>query len=186
MTIYVKDAVLEAARTLGLVEDVENHLNGGTSAVGERDCNVLLAAFNRVERELATDYLPILAEETVVASNGEIPYEILDGKIVRVICVEDEWGNSLKYKLFPDRVTTKAGKVKLTYALLPTEKGIDDCSDYQLNATRSLFAYGMAAEYALAVGELERASVLDKKYKDAVQAAYRTMPCKKLRSRRWA
>lgn len=37
-----------------------------------------------------------------------------------------------------------------------------------------LFAYGIAAEYCLACGLFEEAAVWDKKYKDALTAAYRS------------
>ena len=71
------------------------------------------------------------------------------------------------------------------YAYSPTEKNIDKESDYQTAVSERLFLYGMAAEYCLAEGEFEAAGIWDKKYKEAIAAAYRLRPVKRLRSRRW-
>ncbi len=185
MTITVKDAVKRTARMLGIAEGVEQFLEGVASEVGERDTKLLLTCFQGVENELALDYLPLMAEEEILTATGLIRYAELEKTPVRILCVEDEWGKSVKYQLFPDYVKTGSGKVKLYYAYAPTQKSLEDNSEYQTEASERLFAYGMATEYCLAVGELAAAEVWDKKYKEAVRSAYRLRPCKRLRSRRW-
>ncbi len=185
MTITVRDAVLAAAQTLGISEEVSQYLDGEGSEAGERYAALLLRGFRSVENEMALDYLPLMAEEELVSATGEISYQSLQQSVARVLCVEDEWGRSLKYKLFPDYVKTKVGKVKITYAYTPSEKDFEGVSDYQTGVSVRLFAYGIAAEYCLATGDTEAASAWDKRYKDAVRAAYRLRPCKKIRSRRW-
>ncbi len=186
MTITVKEAVLAAAQSLGIYEDVSQYVNGENNESGERYTALLLRCFRSVENELALDYLPLMAEEELVSATGEIAYQSLQQSAVKILCVEDEWGKSLKYKLFPEYVKTQAGKVKITYAYTPSEKDLEDVSDYQTGVSVRLFAYGIVAEYYLTTGETEAASAWDKKYKDAVRAAYRLRPCKKIQSRRWA
>ncbi len=185
MTITVKDTLLTAAELLGLEEGVKIFAEGGESAEGERDTKLLLTAFYTVENELALDYLPLIAEDEVATATGVVAYADLSNPAVRVLCVEDEWGESVKYRLFANHIKTQAGKVKIIYAYSPKEKGLDGASEYQTLASKRLIAYGMAAEYSLAVGEMAQASAWDKKYKDAVRAAYALRPCKKIRSRRW-
>ncbi len=185
MTITVKEAILAAAEYAGVKADVEKALSGEDSAVGARAAEILLACFQAVENELARDYLPLLAEDEVVTATGVVEYSALSRSPARILCVEDEWGQSQKYKLFPAHLKTKGGKVKVIYAYAPVAKGLEETSDYQTGVSVQLFAYGMAAEYFLATGETEAASAWEQKYKDAVRAAYRVQPCKRLRSRRW-
>lgn len=185
MKISVKAVVRATAQTLGVAEGVEDYLAGKDTEAGKRDMELLLQCFNRVENELALDYLPLLAEDEMLASTGVVRYAELTYPAVRVFCVEDGDGEALKYTLFPDRLETSSGKVKVVYAYTPKEKTIDEDSDYQTAVSERLFLYGMAAEYCLAEGELEAAAVWDKKYKEAVAAAYRLRPVKRIRSRRW-
>ena len=185
MKISIKSLVSATAQMLGVADEVNAYLNREETQEGKRCTELLLDCFNHVENELALDYLPLLAEDEVIASTGVVKYTELVHPAVRVFCVEDEEGNSLKYKLFPDRLETNPGKVKVVYAYSPVEKTIDKESDYQTSVSERLFLYGMAAEYCLAEGELEAAGIWDKKYKEAIAAAYRLRPVKRLRSRRW-
>lgn len=186
MKVSVKAAVRATAQALGIGDGVEAYLDGGATEEGRRNAEFLLECFNRVENELALDYLPLLAEDVVLSSTGVVAYDELRYPAVRVFCVEDEEGKSLRYKLFPERLETSAGKVKIVYAYSPAEKDMNGESDYQTAVSERLFVFGMAAEYLLAEGELEAASIWDKKYKEAVASAYKMRPVKRLRSRRWA
>ncbi len=185
MKITVKDAVLTAARLLGIDEGVERALDGEADEIGGKDLAILLNGFSSVENELALDYLPLLAEDEMVTATGRIAYAEFSRAVARILCVEDEEGQAVRYTLFPDYIQARAGKVKVTYAYAPQKKTIDGVSDYGAGVSLRLFAYGIAAEYSLAVGELTAASVWDLKYKDGIRAAERLRPGKRLRSRRW-
>ncbi len=184
--ITVRDTIAQAAELLGLAEGVRLFLAGEDSENGEKDTALLLDCFQRVENELASDYLPLIEEEEMVTSTGIIPYEDFGRVMTRIYCVEDEWGKPLKYKRFFDRLQTQSGKVKIIYGYKPEGKGLEDTSDYYSTVSERLFAYGIAAEYSLIIGETENAAIWDKKYKAAIEAAYRARPCKRLRARRWA
>ncbi len=185
MDIKVKDAVSMAAQALGLGEEVALYLNGEESAVGKKAVELLVACFEKVESELALDYLPLIEEIVLISGTGTVTYASLSKNVARILCVEDEWGESVKYKLFPTYLKTQAGKLKIIYAYAPAKKTIDGTSEYKTLASKRLIVDGMCAEYSLAVGELTAASIWDKKYKEGVRAAYRVSPCKRLRSRRW-
>ena len=185
MKISVKSAIRATAQMLGIVEEVDRYLDGEETEEGKRDTEILLECFNHIENELALDYLPLMAEEELVTSTGVVRYAELSYPVSRVYCVEDAMGNSLQYKLFPDRLATQAGKIKIVYAYSPTAKGLEGESDYHTAVSERLFVYGMASEYLFVEGELEASSIWDKKYKEAVAAAYKARPVKKLRSRRW-
>ena len=185
MKVSVKAAVRATAQALGIADGVEAFLDGEETEEGKKDTELLVKCFNRVENELALDYLPLLAEDEVLSSTGVVRYAELTYPAVRVFRVEDGDGTSLKSTLFPDRLETSSGTVKVVYSYTPNEKSVDEESDYQTAVSERLFLYGMAAEYCLAEGELEAAGIWDKKYKEAIAAAYRLRPVKRIRSRRW-
>lgn len=181
----VKEILLAAAGELGILGEVEGFLSG-TSTDGETEANALLRCFNLVENEVALDYLPLLAEEEMESDAGVIYYSALSREAVRVLGVRDEWGNEVPFTLFPEYLKTQPQKVCVRYSYLPKAKTFEDKSDFTLNASVRLLSYGVAAEYALANGMFEEAAVWDKKYKDAIKAAYCSKPSRRIRSRRWA
>ena len=181
----VKEILLASAGLLGKGDEVKAYLDG-TSLDAQADVENLLRCFQLVENELALDYLPLHAEEEIQTQTGAIFFDEFTRAPVRILRVCDEGGKSCTFKLFPEYVKTQSGKVKVTYTYAPNEKTLDGESDYKAQASVRLFAYGIAAEYALASGMFEDASVWDKKYKDAIEAAYRSTPSRVMRSRRWA
>ena len=65
MKISVKEAVRAAGRALGIDDGIEAYFEDSESNLGERDVKILVDCFNRVENDLAIEYLPLTAEETV-------------------------------------------------------------------------------------------------------------------------
>ena len=180
----VKECVLGAADLVGIGETVRAYLDG-QALDGEAETAALLRCFNLVENELALDYFPLQAEEELETETGAIFYSKLSRPVVRILRVCDESGASVAFKLFPEYLKTDAGKVTVRYTYTPAEKGLDGASDFYTLVSARLTAYGMAAEYQLQNGAFEDAAVWDKKYKDAIKAAYRTGRCGKIAARRW-
>ncbi len=178
----VREVIVLAATQLGIVDEVEGYLNN-ESMDGKRDTELLLTCFNLVENELALDYLPLYAEEEI-SSTGKVAYSHLKHSAVHILRVTDEKGNSLKFTLFPDCFKTQAGKVKIFYTYTPEKKEITEKSDFRDGYERML-SYGVASEYATAVGMYAEAAVWDKKYKDAIESAYYAKPNGRIRLRRW-
>ena len=180
----VKECVLETATLVGVGGSVKDYVDN-VSEEGLEEARTLIRCFNHVENELALDYLPLLFEEEFQTETGVVYYSQLQRAAVRVLAVTDGWGNEVPFTLFPEYVKTQAGKIRIRYSYTPEEKAIGDESDFVLYASKRLFCCGMAAEYCIASGLYEEAAVWDKKYKDAIKAAYRLQSSKKLRSRRW-
>ncbi len=180
----VKEIIEAAAAELGILSEVRAYVERNDVSGKEKTEN-LLRCFNIVENELALDYIPLNAEDEFESETGVISYTQFQNSVVRVIGVEDQWGNAVSFKLFPKYLKTQSGRVRVSYSYTPKEKTIDEKSDYTLQVSVRLFAYGIATEYALANGLFEEATIWDKKYKDAVQAAYKLRPCRKIQSRRW-
>ena len=181
----VKECIITAATELGIVNEVQAYLEG-TSTDGKKNAELLLACFNLVENELALDYLPLYAEDEMRSDTGKIEFSKLSMSAVRILRVSDEWGNSVRFQLFPTYLKTQPGTVRVAYTYTPEQKVLTGESDFKLQASVRLMAYGMAAEYTLATGLFEEHAVWDKKYKESIAAAYKARPCRKMRSRRWA
>ncbi|MBQ8684977.1 MAG: hypothetical protein IJ514_02250 [Clostridia bacterium] len=180
----VVEIILAAATELGIADDVQAALEEGATA-GEADAKNLLRCFNLVENELALDYLPLVAEESFKTDTGAVYFSEFSRSVSRILKVCDGSGNAVAFKIFPDYLKTQPDEVVVRYAYVPKEKGFTDESDFKAYASVRLFAYGIAAEYSLASGLFEEAAVWDKKYKEAITAAYRSHPCKAMASRRW-
>lgn len=181
----VKECIITAATELGIVNEVQEYLQG-SSTDGKKNAELLLTCFNLVENELALDYLPLYAEDEIDSETGKIEYTKLAMSAVRILRVCDEWGNSVPFQIFPAYLKTQPGKVRVAYTYTPEQKTMDGESDFKLQASVRLMAYGMAAEYTLATGLFEEYAVWDKKYKESIDAAYKARPCRRMRSRRWA
>lgn len=180
----VLETIKATATALGIAKEVNDYLEG-VSTDGEADTNALLRCFNIVENELALDYLPLTCEESFETDTGVLYFSELSRGVVRLLKITDESGEELSFRLFPEYVKTQAGTITVRYTYAPKEKTFLDDSDFTLYASVRLFVYGMAAEFSLAKGLFEEAAVWDAKYKEAIAAAYRSRPCKKIRSRRW-
>lgn len=182
----VKEVILTAATELGIKEEVQGFFDGNVFGVNKRKTELLLDCFNLVENEIALDYLPLYAEDELYSETGVVEYAAMEHSVVRVLRVMDEWGNSVPFTVFPEYVRAQPGKLKVAYTYAPTKKTLGEESDFRVQVSARLLAYGVAAEYALATGLYEESAVWDKKYKDAITAAYKARPSRKLRSRRWA
>jgi hypothetical protein len=183
--VMVNDAILSAATELGIVDEVQAYLESGVED-GREITERLLYCFNTIENELALDYFPLKTEVEVETKTGVVHFSGLDKKVVRILKVEDEWGNDVPFKIFPEYVKTQiSGKVKMTYAYIPNKKELGEQSDFTLYASTRLFSYGMAAQYTLQNGSFEENAIWEKKYKDAIKRTYRLYAGKVIRSRRW-
>lgn len=181
----VKECMELAAVHLGIEEPIATCFAGNGTAEDNKKATLLLSCFNIVENELALDYFPLIAEDTLKTDGGVVNFSALQNEAVRVTKVTDEWGNSATFQLFPSYLKTQPGKVCVTYTYTPKKKAMSGKSDFYTDVSVRLISYGMAAEYAMATGLFEDAAVWDKKYKEGIRAAYRLQKCERLRSRRW-
>lgn len=180
----VKDCMRLAAVELGVDAVLEKYLNDTTDS-SNRVGKVLLQCYNVVENELALDYLPLTAEDEMQTQTGVVEFSALSRSAVRILRVTDGNGVAVKYRLFPQYVKAQPGTLKIAYIYSPTEKTLEDGCECAAAVSMRMIAYGMAAEYCMNIGLYEEADAWDKKYKGAIEAAYKATPCKRISSRRW-
>lgn len=183
----VKDVLLLARAELNLPLEVQGCIMGETGeAWVQQEVDALLQCFNAVEKEIAVDYLPLYNEDTLSTPTGTVFYTTLSRKPVRILGIQDGKGNSLEYTIFPEYIKTQCGEICVRYTYMPEEKMLYADSDFHLQASEKLLAYGVALEYCLMRGKFEEAELWDKKYKTALKMAYKARPSVVLRTRRWA
>ena len=180
----VKDCMILAATELGIAEELDAYFNEATDAYA-RVGKTLLQCYNVVENELALDYLPLTMEDEVQTQTGRVEFSVLSCKAVRILHVTDGNDEAVKYRIFPNYLKTQPGKLKILYVYSPSEKGLNDECECASTVSKRMLAFGIAAEYCLRMGMYEEADVWNKKYKGAIEAAYKATPCKRISSRRW-
>jgi hypothetical protein len=94
---------------------------GSSTATQQKELNLLLRCLNLVYNEIASDYVPLINTETITSTNGEVLFSSLSKKILDIKRIEDKYGLRVNYKLYPDRILTIDGEIKITYAYEPDE-----------------------------------------------------------------
>ncbi len=183
--ISVKDIVLLAAELVGVKDCVDDFVAGNVNDENQRVVDGLVQCFNLVENELALDYLPLIKEEVVSTTDGEILYAALDQRAARIIGVYDRFENPVRVKRFATHLQVAPGEYVVRYAAIPVEKGMEDASEYEIGVSERTFAYGVAAEYSLHKGLQAEYAVWDKKYKKALAEIFRAKESKRVKSRSW-
>ncbi len=173
-----------AARMLGIGAEVQGYFDNDDGN-GEKEAETLLQCYNIVEKELALDYFPLKAEDTMLSLTGRVDFSALSQSPVRILSVKNNKGEELEYELFPAYLKAKTGTLTIAYTYTPTEKTAFETCEHQASVTETIFLYGTLSQYALTQGMYEEAVVWDKKYKKAVQDACGFQSCKRLSSRRW-
>lgn len=179
----VREIILLAATQVGIVDEVEAYFDG-LNDNGEKNADLLLTCFNVVENELALDYLPLTMEQSVT-STGKVFYTSLYRNAVRITEVVDENGQSVPFKLYASYMQVQSGNLIVRYTYTPSQKGLNESSDFSAPVSERLIAYGVAAEYCMATGLLSEAAVWDKKYKEGIEAIRRVPTAKRIQERRW-
>ena len=180
----VEEVVMLAAEELQIATETREYFEG-ESTEGQIKAELLLTCYNLVENELALDYYTLTKEEQVT-STGKVLFSTLKNAPVRILKVTDEKGQELAYTLFPSYLTVRKGKAIITYVYTPNKKTMDDDCDFSGKVSARLMAFGVAAEYCMAMGAFEEASLWDKKYKDAIEAIREPAKGGRMALRRWA
>ena len=191
MKIKVKE-IIETCAILLQMEHVLAHESisgtGGQDAdaarEAERDIGILLRCLNLTVNEAATEYFPLKRTETV-ESNGRIAFSALSRPPVDIYAVKIG-GASAAFKLYPSELITHAGTAEVTYSYLPEKAELFSEIEYEEGKlTARVLAYGTAAQYSLICALYEEALMWDRRYKNSITAAQRTVHAVRLPQRRW-
>lgn len=98
--------------------------------------------------------------------------------------MRDEAGRSLRFAAGEKGVRVREGRAVIRYSVRPRVKGPGDRPELSEKGDARLLALGTACEYALMSGNYDAASLLDRRYRDALACACRERGGR-LRMRRW-
>ena len=165
-------------------EDLRTHALVGS---GDGEVETLVRCFHLVENEIALDYFPLKCTEKVAVKEGRIYYSELSRAPANVHRIMSG-GRVISFTLFPEYAELKeqASEAEVLYSYIPSEKGINEISDFSGKISARLMAFGVCAEYCLSRGRCDEAEAWEKRYRDALRAAniLRRRLC--VRPRRWA
>lgn len=184
--LAVEDVVFLAADLLGVRECINRVMTGGADQSDQAICEALVRAYNMMENEIATEYAPIVYEETISCVHGKYEYESLHRDPAYIIAVYDNLGAEVEIKLYPTYFELRNGNYNVRYATFPTTKGIGDDSELPSAVSERVAAYGVAAEYCVQNGLYTEHAVWDKKYKTALTATLKTRGSKVMKGRSWS
>lgn len=161
--------------------------SGSATSAQTKELDFLLRCLNLVYNQIATDYIPLLHTEKLTPTNGEIIFSSFTKSVLDIKRVEDKFGIRTNYKLYPDRIATIDGEVKITYsyepiALVSLSSTIESFFE---KLTERVIAYGVAMEYSFISGLHDDASIWEKRFKDGILVAARKKSEIRLPSRRW-
>lgn len=168
----VKDVIIGAAQILdetALCSALTDENATLTDENAEKK-NKLLKCFNDVLFEIAAEYCPLAEEEESDA--GKILFSSFSKAPLKIKCVfcGDE---SIGFRLGTNYIETekRAGKVNVVYEYVPEEKTETMAFDYEKTPYgKTVFCYGIAAEYCLITGRISDAANWESRFKNALTA----------------
>ncbi len=183
--MLVKQIIASSAKLLLFDALADKITNGNALSDDEKiTLNGLLRAYNLVLNEVATEYLDLLAENSV---RGEtINYSSLSHFPKEIISVYAPNFKPVKFLAFSSYLKLPAyGDYTVRYSYVPGEKTLTDAFDYEgAKVGERAFIYGVAAEYCTAAGRYEEASNWRTKFERAATSPL-TRSRKKIKGRIW-
>ena len=167
----VKDVIKETARLVG-DEEFYAALESATEEASDetiKKTQIMLKCYNDTLFEIATEVLPSEAEEEIEL--GVVKFDSLSAFPQKINKIRKN-GYGVKFYVGVDYFeTAEKGTGIVTYEKMPTEKTVDD--DFEYDGTvigKTIFCYGMAAEYCLISGRFSEASNWESRYRNALSA----------------
>jgi len=151
-----------------------------------KNYELLLKATNLVQEEIASDYIPLKAEEIVEVTNEEIAFSSLSERIIQVLFIKNELEQEVKYKLFPTSIKLENGTYKIVYSYMPSTVTITDSfAPFSNKITERIVAYAVAGEYALINGLFDEATTWKQRFEEAMKVVIGKKSPITILSRRW-
>ncbi len=176
--------IMETAAALAGRGDLADFLGGKRVAdvsAAQRDAETMLRCFNLAENEAASDYLPLVAQQTF-PSGGPAVFGDFEKPPLEILWVKDGTGRKLPFSVCGEGVRFPSCAATVGYRYRPLVKDAGDETDFPNG--ENFLAAGAACEFCLMEGMFERAALLDKRYKESLAAARRDKSFT-LKGRKW-
>lgn len=146
--------------------------------------NMLVRCANLCLMEIATDYVPLVTSEILVAVDGFLPFSSFSKNVLDVINVSNK-GMETKYKFLPSGLDLANGRYTVEYRYLPNNVLFEGDIEYKMAMVSArIIAYGAITEYFIISGLQDDAVLWDGRYRMALINAS-TKSERKVKARRW-
>jgi hypothetical protein len=130
--------------------------------------DTLVDCFNLVNQEIASDYLPFMTKEDVVANGGVLNFADLSKVVINIYEVKNRFGMNLKFKVFPSFIEINGKAKSVVYSFLPTDLTLESDVEMMCGLSARIYAYGVASEYLLVDGVSEDAEIWEERFKESL------------------
>lgn len=179
----VKEVLKQVAMFLQLNNLIDANLDDFENLDDQtkRDANILVSSVNEVLCDISTEYMPLVATESITVLDGSFDVENLSKDFYKVA----KFGNNDSYKINLNNILAKDGIYDLTYSYLPEVVGLDDKIVFDKRLTKFALSYGVAKEYCLICGNYAEAEMWESKFKNAMLGTTKSAGVASLKHRRW-
>ena len=149
---------------------------------------LLVKCANLVIKEIATEYVPLIEEETVEVVDGNISYEGLMHRVAEVRKVEDiDSGLTSQFYCAPThcKVKNDMKKARIVYSYIPLDIDIEEDCPLSPAVSAKTLALGICAEYSMISGMYEQSVMYSDRFKQDMRTAVRKKGDIKIKPRRW-
>lgn len=147
--------------------------------------SALICALNAVYGEIISDYLPLVAEETVTVTDKKLSGRALQKQALYPISATKD-GRKIKFRTDAENIYfAEDGEIVLKYAYLPASELTEDGNVELLGASDDLLSDGMLAQYYLAAGQYDLARSYDSVYREKLWKLRYKNKDMILKERRW-
>ncbi len=180
----LREVVDKAVFYLGLSDEL---ILEGSNATPETNKKIatLIRCANVIQGEIASDYIPLIAKETVTSDNYELQYSYFSRRLISInSCLYK--GRKIKFKVYPTYLeVSENGEIEVQYNYLPEDIGLDDDVPYLATLSPSTFAYGIAGEYAIVNKMYEEAILFERRFKEGMVSDTSIKNATYVKERRW-
>lgn len=179
------DNVIKEVATLLQLTDVVNADLSNFESLGvqtQKDVNLILSSMNEVLSNVATEHLPLKANETIIVTQNAFDLNELSKQFFKLIRVKTQKAYNVDF----ETLKIENGTYEVEYLYLPEEYQLgDDITEFSKALTVYSLAYGVAGEYCLVGGNYSEAELWNSKFLNAISKFSKPHKTFSLKSRRW-
>lgn len=177
--------IIDIALTYLNLSDEIKVIGLNRTPITNKKLKVLLRCANIIYSEIASDYMPLKAKETITVDDNIIKYSVFSKRIIDIVKILKD-NQMVNFTLYPNYIEVNAeGDVEVIYNYLPNEITLDDDIAYGIKLSPITFAAGVAGEYALVMNMYEEALAFERKFKEGIINNVSEKKSRYLKKRRW-
>ena len=147
--------------------------------------NTLLKCLNLIQNEVACEYIPLMAEETVTTKDFKVDFSAFEKRPISIVWAKDRLGRNIRFKAFADYLMIFGGHAKVKYCYMPDEITSLEGEIAQPLLPMRIYAYGVAREFFLLQNLGDDADIWEVRFKDSLCVFAKKKHEVKMPCRRW-